>query len=392
MKARVMLEKNFADLKSQLEEAEKKKSPQVAMLRSKINKVKEMADAEIRRHQRQIDFSTKEFTVEHIVRLYSDELEDDKNELFIPDYQRDFKWDEKRQSKLIESLFLGLPIPYIFTSDVRNEDDPEFDGRVEIVDGSQRIRTLNAFLNNSLELQGLKILNKLNGFIFHDLPKSRQRRFKRIPIRVIELDEKCDELTRRDLFERINSGSLELIEQEKRHGSTLADTRFYKDVLTPCSENKLFHKLAPVSEVKKNSGEYKELALRFFAYLNEKNNYKGTVAPFLNDYLESLKEDDTFDSKKHCDEFNDTLVFINEHFPHGFKKTESASSTPRARFEAIAVGAALALRERSELKPVDVTKWLFSEEFQSATTSDGANNVGNFHKRLDFVREKLLGD
>lgn len=386
-----MSEVNFNDLKSQLEKAEKEGSPQVASLRSKINQAKEVGDAEIRRQQRQIDFTTKEFTVEHIARLYSKELEDDKNDLFIPDYQRDFKWDKKRQSKLIESLFLGFPIPYIFTADVRNEDDPEFDGRIEIVDGSQRIRTLYAFMSNDLELQDLKLLKQLNGFSFEDLLKSRQRRFKRISIRVIELDEKCDEMTRRSLFERINSGSLDLVEQEKRHGSTLADTRFYKEVLTSCSENELFHELAPVSKVKKKEGEYKELALRFFSYLNKKDNYKGTVAPFLNDYLEGFTKDDFFDAKKYCAEFNKTLLFIKEHFPHGFKKTENAKSTPRTRFEAIAIGAALALREQPGLKPADVTEWLYSDEFQEATTSDGANNVGNFHTRLDFVRDKLLG-
>ena len=386
-----MSEVSFNDLKSQLEKAEKEESPQVASLRSKINQAKEVADAEIRTQQRQIDFTTKEFTVEHIVWLYSEELKDDKNELFIPDYQRDFKWDKKRQSKFIESLLLSFPIPYVFTADVRNDDDPEFDGRVEIVDGSQRIRTLYAFMNNDLELQDLKLLKQLNGFLFADLPKSRQRRFKRIPIRVIELDEKCDEMTRRSLFERINSGSLDLVEQEKRHGSTLADTRFYSEVLTSCSDNELFHELAPVSKVKKNSGEYKELALRFFSYLNKKEDYKGTVAPFLNDYLEEFTKDDSFDAKEYCDEFNKTLSFIKEHFPHGFKKTENAKSTPRTRFEAIAVGAALALRERPDLEPTDVTEWLYSDDFQKATTTDGANNVGIFHIRLNFVRDKLLG-
>ena len=284
-----------------------------------------------------------------------------------------------------------MPIPYIFTADVRNEDDPEIDGRVEIVDGSQRIRTLHAFLNNELELEGLKLLKQLNGFKFEDLPRSRQRRFKRIPIRVIELDEKCDELTRRDLFERINSGSLELVEQEKRHGSTLADTRFYKEVLTPCSDNELFHELAPASRAKKKSREYTELALRFFAYLNRKDKYKGTVAPFLNNFLEAFKDADTFNAKEYCDEFNETLAFVKEYFPHGFKKTEKAKSTPRTRFEAIAVGTALARREAPDLKPSDVTEWLYSDDFQTATTSDGANNVGNFNSRLDFVKDKLLG-
>ena len=386
-----MPEIKFKDLKNKLEIAEKEDSPEVASLRSKLNQAKEDVDTAIRQQQRQIDFSTKEFTVDHIVQLYSEDLEEDKNELFIPEYQRDFKWDKKRQSKFIESLFLNLPIPYIFTADVRHENDPEIDGRVEIVDGSQRIRTLHAFLNNQLELEELKLLKQVNGFTFEDLPKSRQRRFKRIPIRVIELDEKCDELTRRNLFERINSGSLELVEQEKRHGSTLADTKFYREVLTPCSENTLLYDLAPVSEAKKNSGEYKELALRFFAYLNKKDDYKGTVAPFLNDFLEAFKEDETFDTNKYREEFDDTLAFIQKHFPHGFKKTQNAKSTPRTRFESIAVGTALARREKPDLVPSDVTEWLYSREFQRATTSDGANNVGNFHTRLNFVKDKLLG-
>ena len=387
-----MSEKYLSTLKNELKKAENANSPVAAALRSEINQRKESADAQIRTHQRRIEFSTKEFIVEHIVKLYSDDLEEDKNELFVPDYQRDFKWDKKRQSRLIESLLLGFPIPYIFTADYRDEEDPEFDGRVEIVDGSQRIRTLYAFLKNDLELQDLKLLKNLNGFKFEDLPRARQRRFKRIPIRVIELDEKCDELTRRSLFERINSGSLELVEQEKRHGSTLADTRFYKEVLTPCSEKSLFHKLAPASEAKKKSGEHKELVLRFFAYLNKKEDYNGTVAPFLTTYLEELAENDSFDAKSYCAEFDNVLSFVDKHFPHGFKKTERAKSTPRTRFEAIAVGSALALRENPAIEPIDVTKWLYSEDFQKATTSDGANNVGIFHIRLDFVKDKLLGE
>ena len=71
----------------------------------------------------------------------------DENEIFVPDYQREFVWPNDRRSKFIESVLIGLPIPYIFVADVGKGE-----GRLEIVDGSQRIRTLAAFVGNEFEL------------------------------------------------------------------------------------------------------------------------------------------------------------------------------------------------------------------------------------------------
>lgn len=174
-------------LKSQLEHEDNAKKR--AELLAQLEVIKQEAEEQIRAEQKDVDFETKEFTVELLVNKYHNGLEDDTNELFVPDYQRDFVWNEKRQSRLIESLILGFPIPYIFTADVFSED-PDLDGRIEIVDGSQRVRTIHAFIHNELVLQDLKSLSSLNGFRFQDLPLSRQRRFMRIPVRVIELSSK----------------------------------------------------------------------------------------------------------------------------------------------------------------------------------------------------------
>src|SRR5689334_15010255 len=92
------------------------------------------AEEQIMELQQTVNYDTREFPVETIVNKYSSGLETDENELFVPAYQRDFVWDENRQSKFIESVMLALPIPYIWTADR--------DGRLEIVDGSQRIRCL----------------------------------------------------------------------------------------------------------------------------------------------------------------------------------------------------------------------------------------------------------
>ena len=61
---------------------------------------------------------------------------------------------------------INLPIPYLFVADISAEENEEFAGRLEIVDGAQRIQTLVAFLQNKLKLQGLKKLNILNNFCF----------------------------------------------------------------------------------------------------------------------------------------------------------------------------------------------------------------------------------
>ncbi|MFM7575460.1 MAG: DUF262 domain-containing protein, partial [Microcystaceae cyanobacterium] len=90
---------------------------------------------------------------------------------------------------MIESVFLGLPIPYIFVADVSEEVESESLSRLEIIDGTQRIRTLDRFLNNELTLINLKKLTELNGLCFRDLALARQQRFKRTTLRMILLEE-----------------------------------------------------------------------------------------------------------------------------------------------------------------------------------------------------------
>lgn len=374
----------IADLKKQLDDATGK--DRVSLL-SKIEVIKENTERQIREHQKDVDFQTKEWTVELVVQKYS---KDDKglSELFVPDYQRDFTWNEKRQSKLIESLLMGLPIPYIFIADV-SSDDEEFDGRVEIVDGSQRIRTLHAFIKNILELEELKTLTELNGFKFEDLPLSRQRRFNRIPIRIIELTQQCTEETRRDLFERINTGSDILRYMEVRKGSNSGSEPLYKNVIEPCSKLPLFKKLAPISDAVEKRGERKEFVLRFFAYLNNYQNFEHGVSDFLDHYMKSCKDISESDAKNMVAEFEKVLNFVESYIPSGFAKAENYTTTPRVRFEAIAVGVALALREKPELTKPNL-EWLSSDDFKRETTSDGSNSKPKVIKRINYVRDKLL--
>ncbi|EDS6040332.1 DUF262 domain-containing protein [Salmonella enterica subsp. enterica] len=377
---------DILELKAQLKSEEDPKKR--ADLLAQLEVFKQNAEEQVRSEQKDVDFETKEFTVELLVNKYHSGLEDDTNELFVPDYQRDFVWSEKRQSRLIESLILGFPIPYIFTADVLSED-PELDGRIEIVDGSQRVRTIHAFIHNKLTLQDLKSLSSLNGFNFQDLPLSRQRRFMRIPVRVIELSSKCNEETRRDLFERINSGSDILKDMEVRKGSELGSTTLYTQVIKPCSAIPQFKELAPLSEAKEKRDERLEFTLRFFAYLDNYQKFDHSVRDFLNDYMSANGNIDAAKQELMKTEFSNMLNFVEKYFPAGFRKTVTAKSTPRVRFESIAVGTALALRLDPHLAPKNLD-WISSDKFKDLTTSDGANSRVKVIERIEYVRDQLL--
>lgn len=382
------MNKTIEDLKNELASSDNDAS--IVELRGQIESLKEEAESAIRKHQREVSYDTKEFTIEMVVDKYHEGKDTDKNELFVPDYQRDFVWLIENQSRLIESLMIGLPIPYIFIADVKS-DDPDHDGRIEIVDGSQRIRTLHAFVKNELKLKGLKLVPEINGFMFSDLPNSRQRRFKRISIRIIELSD-CTESTRRDLWERINTGSDELKDMEKRKGSQHGNSALYKEVLEVCADINAFKKSAPLGFTKAKRGEAMEFVLRFFAYLESYEKFDHSVRDFLDSYLEENSELKNSRAKNMVDEFTAVMSFVQDNFPFGFRKSKGSKTTPRVRFEAISVGVALALRKSSDLVVKGIADWIFSEEFKTLTTGDGANSRIKVKNRIEYVRDKLLDE
>lgn len=79
-------------------------------------------------------------------------------------------------------------------------------GALEIIDGSQRVRTLDNFLSDRPRLQDLVPPTTANRMRFSDFAKPKQMLFKRSIIRVIELTEKADEQARGEMFDQLKSG------------------------------------------------------------------------------------------------------------------------------------------------------------------------------------------
>lgn len=153
----------------------------------------EASEKQIIAQLKDVRYIVREYPVEVVVQKYLKGRKSDENEVYVPDYQRELIWPERHKSRFIESLLIGLPIPFLFVADVGDEEDPDKSGRLEIVDGVQRIRTLADFLTGNHVLNDLERLSKLNGFRFYDLHPSRQRRFRRATLRLIELTEAVTE-------------------------------------------------------------------------------------------------------------------------------------------------------------------------------------------------------
>lgn len=320
-------------------------------------------------------YDTKEYPVEVIVQKYEKEL------IFVPHYQRKFVWTPKQRSCFIESVFLGVPImPFLVSI---SGDEAE----LEIIDGSQRIRTLVEYCSNKLRLVGLEKIPSLNGTTFEDLITTRKNKFLLRDFRFHVVTEKATPEVRADIFNRVNTSSNKLSASETRKGVHQGD--FYNFIIS-CANNPTFREVCPISVAKANRGEYEELALRFFAYSESYMDFKHDVAPFLDAFVKAQKKG--FDAERLKDNFEKVIQFAKQYLaPTYFARPGREKATPRVRFEALSVGIFLALEENPRLIPQELN-WLESDEFKRLTTSDASNNQGRLKARIEFVRDCLLGN
>lgn len=342
----------------------------------------ESAEQQIVEQSKRIEFYISEYSVEILAQKMQD------GEYEVPPYQREFTWEPERKSRFIESLLMGLPIPFIFFWEMP-------DGRLEIVDGSQRLRTLEEFLLGDLRLGELEQLTHVSGFSFRDLPESRRRKIKNRSIRGIVLNEHADEAARFDMFERINTGSKIANNAEVRRGALAGP---FMTLVIELATDPLLIQLTPMSKKDVNERWREELVARFFAYGDGLESYRDRPADFVFDYARKANDRFMHDATlvdQYRALFLGTMRFIERVFPHGFKRTPTSKATTRARFEAIAIGSRMALDEMPSLlnadaSKIDVEAWTTSTEFGEVTSSDGANAIARLRRRMEFVRERLI--
>ena len=319
-------------------------------------------------HTRQMNWSCAELAT----RLRNDYI-------YVPEYQRPFVWSDTMQSRFIESLILRLPIPYVFYSEMS-------DGRLEVVDGSQRLRTVAAFLDDNLRLCNLEKIPKLNGLYFSDLPDSERNFFQNNSVDGFVFTAVTNEETRFDIFRRINSFGVQLSDAQNRAGSLKGP--FY-DIVLECAKEADFVNLCTMSKSKDPVGDRAERVVRFFAYGERYMDFRHDVKEFLDKFVDDKNNDPKLDAAAYRAKFSAMIAYVRDFFPYGFYRSKTSTEVPRVRFEAISVGVQLALQS-DRLNPIPSFDWLDGEEFRTHCRTDASNSSTRLRGRVEYVRDRLV--
>lgn len=205
------------------------------------------------------------------------EMVDDGDIIPNPDYQRDYVYNDKQASKLVESVLMGIPIPTIYLCQ-------EEDNTHSVIDGQQRITALVKYLKNEFALSGLQELNELNGKRYKDLPKDIQKKLKSSSLSTISLLKQSSDL-KYEIFARLNQGAVKLNPQELRNCVYRGS---FNNMLDEIAANNphlksLFHD-------ENNRKSYQERILRFFALRNYQD-YQSSMLKTMNAYMDQHKND-----------------------------------------------------------------------------------------------------
>lgn len=220
-----------------------------------------------------------------------------------PDFQRKYKWDKEgweRASRFIESCLMRIPLPACYFAEKE-------DGSHLVIDGVQRLTTIEKFFQDEFALEGLTTFTELEGKKFSELGKYRSE-LEATTIRCIVLRKENPANLVQEIFSRLNQGAVRLTDQEVRHA------------IYPGTLNNLLLELAKTPAIanfgntQKDSREGEELVLRFFALQDDLASYEGRLSRFLDAYMRENAKMSDAKIRKLKSLFNTTLIVCKQIF------------------------------------------------------------------------------
>ena len=326
--------------------------------------------------RKNIKYDTKEFTLEILISKFKRYIEDNKNtEIFIPFYQRKFVWNEEKQSKFIESIILGLPIPPMYFAEID-------DGILEVIDGSQRIRTIERFLNNKLKLKKLNTLHQLNGLSFNDFSSSRKRKINNVSIKAIvitDLDKDTMSI-RHEMFERLNTGGEVLKKMEVKKGAK--EGAFIHFIYEQCSKLEIFNELSEFTKRDELRAYKEEFLVKYFAF-SDNLDFDKSINEYLDEYIDSKNKEFEYDEirDKYFMEFKKMLEFIKDN-----NLIPDLKINRKNKLLALYVGVTLALRDNKDI--IIENKDIFTKKIIDNSKS---NSFTALKGNINLIKNSLLG-
>ena len=308
-----------------------------------------------------------------------------------PDFQRDFIWPEDKQSKLIESVIMRIPLPVFYLA----EDD---EGRVVIVDGLQRLSTFDRFVKDKLKLR-LADRSDLNGKSFSELSPQFQNRVEDCNLIFYVIDSKVPERARLDIFERVNGG-VPLTRQQMRNSLFMGDaTRFLKNE----AQTETF-RLATGESLRTSTMRDREFVNRFCAFqiLTATGYRRDDMDEFLAECLRNMNKQSDDELSRLSNAFrrgldNNYLLFGRHAFRKHTREQERRGVLNASLWDVMSTGLSRYSKEQVEAQadPLREAFYALLEDgvFNTAITY-GPNDPRKVHHRFEAagnMMEEILG-
>lgn len=260
-----------------------------------------------------------------------------------PDFQRRWGiWDQRRQSRLIESLLLRIPLPVIYAAEDQNEC-------WDIVDGIQRLSTITRFIQphiineDPLILSGLEYLKDCEGKTFCELNPRLQMRLREAELIVHLIRKDTPSSVKFNIFARINTGGISLSRQELRHAITPGKARY---ILEEWASSQPFLEATSAS-VQKTRMDDRELVLRFLAFYmfgfeTYRQHNMDSFLIFTMKAINDMSDDDLKDIKLKFDKALQTssAIFDRDSFRKRYNNNAKRLPINKALFESLTVNLA----------------------------------------------------
>jgi hypothetical protein len=326
--------------------------------------------AEAESYRLNVDYYGADFPVDLLVRRM------EEGDFIIPGFQREYLWKQEEASRFIESLMIGLPTPALFLA------KDKFSNRYLVIDGQQRLKTLQHFYNGEFgdgkKFELKSVAPSLTGLAYSTLSLSDRRALDNSIIHCIIISDNYDPRGMFHLFERLNTTGTPLTAQEVRNA--VYHGRF----------STMLHELSTIQEWRDVYGrpahraEEEELILRFLALHFAIDEYKGSMADFLNGFMLSNKDLEEISGSKMEKAFLETVGFLGSCIgPQVFFHRKSFS---RVLFDSLML---LTARELGQGMTCEVLKGfhetLINDRHFWSMSQHATTNRSNLLMRLHYV-------
>lgn len=342
------------------------------------------------KHRRELLTSVLDYNLNTLSDLVASEQID-----LSPRYQRRDRWRPDRQSRLIESFFMNVPIPPIFL----NEDDY---GRYSVIDGKQRLTAIHEFMRGRLRLKGLKVFEELNDKTIDDLsPTLRAIIGTRANLRATIILRQSDKDVKFEVFRRLNTGGVSLNPQEIRNSTWPGPLN---DLLLDLSEHESFRRILGISKPS-NSMLYKEmrdveLVLRFFSFRRDWATFSGGMAKRLDKFMAENQRPKRGDLDEMRTSFLETLATVEAAFgEHAFRRFNPEAGSWRTPVLAALFDAQMFAAmdwNADDVRPhsprlIAAYQNLFTDQRFRQAIDAATNTPALFRARIEMMRDVFSG-